>query len=458
MKNIAIIPVRSGSQRIRHKNIKLIAGHPLMYYQIKCALNVADIDKVIVATDDELYAEYALKFGADIIMRPPEISDADSKSEDVLRYVIDELAKKNEFYDNIVLLQVTSPLNKPEYISSGLKLIAKEKTNSVVTYVDFNGFLLEDNDILSRPMTQVKVPHQLETGCFWITNTIAFLSMNNRICEPISYIKLPNTASYEIDTEDDIKVVEALLLANIRTQDGYYYTKREYKGGFENYHGINKDPDGNLKNMSSIEVKNSKINICKDEIEFINNLVLNGGRKNILDLGCGTGIISSQFSDMYDKYGLEVSKDSVNHAKKYIPNVHHGELEKHTYEDEFFDVVFSYHVIEHVNDPISLIKNVCGIMKTHGKLIIGTPDFDCAMARRFGDNFRLLHDETHISLFSNFSLCDMLEDFGFQVDSIEYPFFDTEYFNDENLMRLNDTSKISPPFYGNFMTVYATKK
>jgi len=458
MKNIAIIPIRSGSKRIRHKNIKMIAGHPLMYYQIRCALNVSDIDKVVVATDDELYAEYALKFGAEVIMRPPEISHSDSKSEDVLRYVIQELGEKGETFDNIVFLQATSPLNKQEYISNGLKLIRKEKTNSVVTYVDFHGFLLGDDDILSRPMSQDRTPHKLETGCFWITNINAFMETNNRICEPVSYLKLPKVASYEIDTEEEMKIVEALLQASVRAQDGYYYKKREYEGGFENYHGINKDPDGHVKDMLGKEVKTSKINTCKGEIEFINNLVSDGIRKNILDLGCGIGIISSQFDNNYDKYGLEVSEDSANYAKKYIPNIHHGELTKHTYKDDFFDVVFSYHVIEHVSDPVEFVKNIHRIMKTNGNLVIGTPNFDCAMARRFGDNFRLLHDKTHISLFSDFSLRDMLEDYGFQVNKIEYPFFETEYFNNENLMRLYDTSKVSPPFYGNFMTIYAIKK
>ena len=115
-------------------------------------------------------------------------------------------------------------------------------------------------------------------------------------------------------------------------------------------------------------------------------------------------------------------------------------------------------MIEHIADPVSFIENIWLIMKTHGKLVLGTPNFDCAMARRFGENFRLLHDKTHISLFSDFSLRDLLEDSGFQVDKIDYPFFETEYFTKENLNRIFDTSKVSPAFYGNFMTLYATKK
>ncbi len=46
----------------------------------------------------------------------------------------------------------------------------------------------------------------------------------------------------------------------------------------------------------------------------------------------------------------------------------------------------------------------------------------------------------------------LLRDFGFVIDKVDYPFFETRYFTPENLMRLFDINKISPPFYGNFMT------
>ena len=97
-------------------------------------------------------------------------------------------------------------------------------------------------------------------------------------------------------------------------------------------------------------------------------------------------------------------------------------------------------------------------MKTNGHLVIAAPNFDSGVARRFGENFRFLHDKTHISLFSDFSLRQLLEDNGFIVNRMEYPFFDTKYFTKENLMRLFDTSKVSPPFYGSVMTLYARKK
>ena len=94
------------------------------------------------------------------------------------------------------------------------------------------------------------------------------------------------------------------------------------------------------------------------------------------------------------------------------------------------------------------------ILKKGGIILLGTPDFDSGCARLFGNNYRLLNDPTHISLFSNDSMHRFLRDHGFTIDYVEYPFFNTRHFTEDNLKALFNTSKVSPPFYGNFMTFY----
>ena len=81
------------------------------------------------------------------------------------------------------------------------------------------------------------------------------------------------------------------------------------------------------------------------------------------------------------------------------------------------------------------------------------------MARRYGKQFRMYNDPTHITFFSDITLREALEDNGFNVQRIEYPYFETKYFNKESLDKLFDPSiNVSPPFYGNVMTLYCTKK
>ena len=97
------------------------------------------------------------------------------------------------------------------------------------------------------------------------------------------------------------------------------------------------------------------------------------------------------------------------------------------------------------------------MLKDGGTMIIATPNFDSGCARLFGNNYRLLHDSTHISLFSDDSMQRMLRDHSLLVDYVDYPYFNTRYFNKENLDKLFKTNEISPAFYGNFMTFYCRK-
>jgi CMP-N-acetylneuraminic acid synthetase/SAM-dependent methyltransferase len=460
MKNIAIIPARSGSKRIRHKNIKLIAGYPLLYYAIRCARNVSEIDKVVVTTDSEIYKKIAESYGASVVIRPVGIANDDSKSEDSVLHALDVMASQGKNFDNIILMQSTNPFVEPRDIESGLEMIEKDNSSSLVTYTDFNGFFIEDKDLFERPMTQKKKSRKLESGAFWITKVKDFRLSKNRICEPVSYMKLNWLSSIDIDTQQDLEMAECILEKKMRIEHQSYYKKRPYTGNYESYYISNKDPDGVIRNLTEENEMKHRAELAKDEIKYINNLIGDGISRKILDLGCGTGAISSCFESSYEKYGLEIEESITGLTRKNFDKdrLHKGVLSNDTYSDEFFDVVFSFHVIEHVSEPIEFIGNVSRILKTHGKLVISTPNFDSAAARRFGDNFRMLHDKTHCSLFSDRGLSDLLHDHGFQVDHIDYPFFDTEYFTIDNLSKLFDVTKMSPAFYGNIMTIYATKK
>ena len=100
------------------------------------------------------------------------------------------------------------------------------------------------------------------------------------------------------------------------------------------------------------------------------------------------------------------------------------------------------------------------MLKKNGILIIETPDFDSAMARKFNTKFRLLHDPTHISLFSLDSLSRLLRDKGFEIQKYEFPYFEGRFFNKENILKLfkKNNKYYSPPFYGSVMTIFCKKK
>ena len=218
----------------------------------------------------------------------------------------------------------------------------------------------------------------------------------------------------------------------------------------ENYWGEVVDPDGSRRNR--LEERDHYLENLGAELSFIGGLA--PGR--LLDVGCGLGWLLSAIGDDWQKYGIEVSEFAAARAREH-GEIFIGPLLDCPFPEDSFDLVIMYHVIEHLEDPVANIAKVAKWLKAGGRLLLATPDFDSGCARRFGARYRLLHDATHISLFSNDSMHRFLRDHGFRIKRVDYPFFDTRYFTSENLMRLFETERVSPPFYGNFMTFYSVR-
>lgn len=236
-----------------------------------------------------------------------------------------------------------------------------------------------------------------------------------------------------------------------------YFTRRESTVALDYeaaYWGTVTDPDGNVRDRS--KERDQFVGDVTEELAWIHSQRHPHSSGRILDVGCGLGFLLSAIEGDWDRHGVEVSKYAAAQAAPW-GRIHQGELRSAGYPAGHFDVVVMHHVIEHMADPIAEMREVMRVLKPGGALLLGTPDFDSGCARRFGHNYRLLHDATHISLFSNESMHRFLRDMGLVIDRVSYPFFETRHFTKENLLRLLDTDAVSPPFYGNFMTFYCRK-
>ena len=156
----------------------------------------------------------------------------------------------------------------------------------------------------------------------------------------------------------------------------------------------------------------------------------------ILDVGCGPGFLLSGVGAAWEKHGVELSTLAAEHARAY-GRIHNGLLADAGYPDAHFDVVVLHHVIEHVADPAALVRDIRRILADDGLLILATPNFDSGCARRFGERYRLLHDKTHITLFSDDSMRRFLRDSGFRIERSDYPYFETPYFTEANSAALD---------------------
>lgn len=119
-KSVAIIPARGGSKRIPRKNIKDFYGKPLIAYSIEVALASKLFDKVLVTTDDEEIASIARSFGANVpFIRPKELADDFSGTQDVINHAVNWLEEKGEHYDYVCTIYATAPLLQEKYLIEG---------------------------------------------------------------------------------------------------------------------------------------------------------------------------------------------------------------------------------------------------------------------------------------------------------------------------------------------------
>jgi N-acylneuraminate cytidylyltransferase len=114
---VALIPARSGSKRIPDKNIRPLAGHPLIAYSISAALQSSVFAAVIVSTDSERYGEVARHYGAEVpFLRPAEFSGDTSPDIEWVKFTLKHLAAAGRSYDCFSILRPTSPFRLPETI------------------------------------------------------------------------------------------------------------------------------------------------------------------------------------------------------------------------------------------------------------------------------------------------------------------------------------------------------
>jgi N-acylneuraminate cytidylyltransferase len=125
---VAFVPARSGSERVPGKNIRPLAGHPLLAYSIATGQQ-AGADRVVCSTDSEEIAAVARWYGADVVLRPTELATATSPDIDWLRHAFGELEVR---YDLFALLRPTSPFRGPETVRRALaQLLAHPDADSI---------------------------------------------------------------------------------------------------------------------------------------------------------------------------------------------------------------------------------------------------------------------------------------------------------------------------------------
>ena len=225
--NVAFIPVRGGSKSIPLKNIKPICGKPLVYWTVKAACECRYIDKVYVSTDSEVIRNAVQRFageisGADkieVIGRSPETAtDGASTESAMLKFA------EHYIFDNIILVQATSPMLTAGDLNGGYELYATDNTDSVLSVVKQYRFLWkqdkEENavpmnyEVFHRPRRQEFDGYLMENGAFYICSRENLLKTGNRLSGNIKAYEMDADTAFEIDEPSDWIIIEALMKKN----------------------------------------------------------------------------------------------------------------------------------------------------------------------------------------------------------------------------------------------------
>lgn len=227
MQNIVFIPVRGGSKSIPLKNIKPLCGKPLVYWTVRAACGCGKVDEVFVATDSEAIRKTVLSFqeeGDDfrkvtVVGRSPETASDTASTESAML----EFAEAHEF-ENIVLVQATSPLLTSDDLDRGFAAFAKPGVDSVFSVVrqkhfhwalDADGYAYPTNyDVFHRPRRQEFEGYLVENGAFYITSRARLLATKNRVSGNIKTVEMCEDSFFEIDEPSDWVIIEALMQKN----------------------------------------------------------------------------------------------------------------------------------------------------------------------------------------------------------------------------------------------------
>lgn len=130
---LAIVPARKGSKGLPLKNVRPLGGKPLLAWPIAAARASEHVDRTIISTDDQGFADIAVEHGAEApFLRPEALASDTAPSIDFILHAIDTLESEGDVYDYLVLLEPTSPLTEGSDVDAALRALEAADADAIV--------------------------------------------------------------------------------------------------------------------------------------------------------------------------------------------------------------------------------------------------------------------------------------------------------------------------------------
>jgi YrbI family 3-deoxy-D-manno-octulosonate 8-phosphate phosphatase len=222
MQCLVVIPARGGSRGVPRKNARLLAGQPLLAHAIAAARGARRIGRVVVSTDDAELAELALRFGAELVLRPRELSGDTASSESAVLHTLEVLETREDYRPELVMMvQCTSPLTTAEDLDQLIERLLESGADSAFTAVPFHHFLWSaepdgrarglNHTGEKRKRRQDMEPQYLESGAAYVMRSALFRAQGERFAGRVVMHVTDAARCLEIDEPADFERAELVL-------------------------------------------------------------------------------------------------------------------------------------------------------------------------------------------------------------------------------------------------------
>ena len=231
MKPICFIGARGGSKGVPRKNIKLLAGKPLIAYTIESALNSKIFSHIVVSTEDKEIAKIAEKFGAEVpFIRPKKLATSSVGMTDVMIHGIKKLRSLGYDFDIFINRDCTVPFIRSKDIKGAINLLKKTKCDEVVTVYRqhlnpyFNmmeigpkGFLELSKKKGKRPKGRQEAPVVYQLNGLFVFNVNKLIKFKEPLLPKTLPYEIPIETGLMIDTKIEFQIAEMIVLNKLLT-------------------------------------------------------------------------------------------------------------------------------------------------------------------------------------------------------------------------------------------------
>ncbi len=220
--NIAIIPARIGSKRIKKKNIKLFFDKPLISYSIDLAKKSKLFDNIIVSTDDNEIKDISKEYGAEVpFLRPKNLSDDFTPTLPVISHAINECLNLGFNFKNVCCIYPTAPFVTISDLLSSFKLLNENKDYFCFPITEFPSSIFRSMTLYDKFKVKLLYPENeqkrtqdlkiayYDCGQFYWGTKFKWLNSKKVHSNGMGYI-IPNWRVIDLDTEEDWKRAELL--------------------------------------------------------------------------------------------------------------------------------------------------------------------------------------------------------------------------------------------------------